>query len=250
MWLTAPRPGVPLQHERCRKRYPGSNACQRAPPPCALLSFLEKTHPRIETIDAGEQLSCIVDPSVNIVWWPRSLHNDMQRALPQALEQAGIFKHSAVVDDQSTINMVTSLFPRGPLRALLAADAASVVRCYLAALGTHALCINCCWMTTRYTGMQRALVKLETVTKTTCSRWHADHVAVRGLVTYVGAGTEFVANQYVDRKQLLLNLGVQDTGGYALRRGATVQQARSGDVLLLKGHAYEGFDGTCVRTMS
>lgn len=94
--------------------------------------------------------------------------------------------------------------------------------------------------------MQRALVKLETVTKTTCSRWHADHVAVRGLVTYIGAGTEFVSNQYVDRKQLLLGLGVQDTGGYALRRGATVQRAGPGDVLLLKGHAFQGFDGVCV----
>lgn len=94
------------------------------------------------------------------------------------------------------------------------------------------------------TGVQRALVKLETVTKTTCSRWHADYVAVRALVTYVGAGTEFVDNQHVDRKQLLLQLGVQDTGGYALRRGVTVHQAAPGDVLLLKGHAYEGFDGT------
>lgn len=91
--------------------------------------------------------------------------------------------------------------------------------------------------------MQRALVKLETVTKTTCSRWHADHVAVRALVTYVGAGTEFVDNRHVDRKQLLLSLGVQDTGGYALRRSATVHRAGPGDVLLLKGHAYEGFDG-------
>lgn len=63
-------------------------------------------------------------------------------------------------------------------------------------------------------------------------------------MTYAGAGTQFVENQHVHRKQLLLQLGVQDTGGYALRKGAHVDQAGVGDVLLLKGHAFDGFEGT------
>ncbi len=95
-------------------------------------------------------------------------------------------------------------------------------------------------------GYKKALVKLETVTKTTCSRWHADHVPVRCLVTYAGAGTQFVENRDVYRKQLWLQLGVQDTGGYEVRKGAHME-AGVGDVLLLKGHAYEGFEGMVMR---
>lgn len=37
--------------------------------------------------------------------------------------------------------------------------------------------------------------KLEVVETQSCPRWHADHVGVRLLVTYVGPGTCFIANE-------------------------------------------------------
>lgn len=140
MWLTAPR-SVPcsLHHVRSRN---SSDAChQRAPlPPRALLSFLDKSttqQPKIETIECGEQLQRITDPSVNVVWWPRPLDVHTQHAVAQALQHNGLFKHQVIVDAQSASTLVTSLFPEGPLRSLLADDAVDVVQRYLHALGTH-----------------------------------------------------------------------------------------------------------------
>ena len=139
MWLTAPRPALyPLQLQgQRRSTTTTSHACQRAAPPRALLSFLDTTHPKIETIGTGEQLSRIVDPSVNIVWWPRHLDADTQRMLPSALKHAGIFKHHVVVDAHTAAQSVMSLFPEGPLRTLLAADASDIVCLYLHALGPY-----------------------------------------------------------------------------------------------------------------
>ncbi|KAK9909505.1 hypothetical protein WJX75_003274 [Coccomyxa subellipsoidea] len=78
--------------------------------------------------------------------------------------------------------------------------------------------------------------------RTMCPRWHADHVTMRLLCTYFGAGTEFVENRYADRRPLQRML-FQDTQGYGIRDESAVQSASPGDVLYLKGHAFPGNAG-------
>ena len=71
---------------------------------------------------------------------------------------------------------------------------------------------------------------------------------VRGLVTYCGGGTQFLDDRDADRRQLQRLIG-SDTGGFRVRRGGTVRQAATGDLLLLKGHSYAGNAGQCSSDM-
>lgn len=44
-------------------------------------------------------------------------------------------------------------------------------------------------------GYERVRARLEVLGGTPCPRYHADHVAVRMLVTYAGPGTWYVENR-------------------------------------------------------
>ncbi|KAJ9519780.1 hypothetical protein QJQ45_013450 [Haematococcus lacustris] len=81
-------------------------------------------------------------------------------------------------------------------------------------------------------------VKLEVLHATPCPRWHADHVTARLLVTYLGPGTEFVENRFVERRWSLASGQVDPSVGHVDAQAA--QQAGEGDILLLKGHAWPG----------
>lgn len=119
-------------------------------------------------------------------------------------------------------------------------------------------------------GTTDALVGIEVIQNQPCSRWHADHVPLRLLVSYIGAGTEFVPNRFVDRcaasswvtggrtsaiadtdlpavvrcrRPLSGALKLSNHGGFSLLPGAPVRQAGPGEVLLLKGGAFPGCEG-------
>ncbi|KAK9845309.1 hypothetical protein WJX81_003087 [Elliptochloris bilobata] len=101
-------------------------------------------------------------------------------------------------------------------------------------------------------GLQRARLTLQALTSAVCNRWHSDKVtaracrskliAVRGLVTFCGAGTEFLDDRDADRRELQRFLR-RDTGGFGVRRNGAVHRAAAGDLLLLKGHSYAGNAG-------
>lgn len=77
-----------------------------------------------------------------------------------------------------------------------------------------------------------------------CRRFHCDHVGLRLLCTYAGPGTEWLADAtwrraLLARKDLALGAFNQ-----AIAAGADgVRRAGTGDVLVLKGHAWPGNAG-------
>ncbi|BDA42337.1 probable sodium/hydrogen exchanger 4 at N-terminal half [Coccomyxa sp. Obi] len=91
-------------------------------------------------------------------------------------------------------------------------------------------------------GHGRITATLALIDNTMCPRWHSDHVTMRLLCTYIGAGTEFVENRFADRRPLQ-RLLFQDTQGYGIKDEGAVQRASPGDVLFLKGHSFPGNSG-------
>jgi uncharacterized protein with PhoU and TrkA domain len=73
-------------------------------------------------------------------------------------------------------------------------------------------------------------MRLELVDKTLCPLFHVDKVPVRMVTTYHGAPTEWLCENDVNREAI--NRRQHDK---VMRPDATVQVARSGDVLLFKG---------------
>jgi len=74
-----------------------------------------------------------------------------------------------------------------------------------------------------------------------CPRFHVDHVTLRGVVTYVGAGSEWVDHGAVDRRRMGHAAdGVADDRSGLLRPGAVIERARPFDLVLFKGTAWPG----------
>ena len=86
-------------------------------------------------------------------------------------------------------------------------------------------------------------VRLNTLTKTMCPRFHADRVMVRLLTTYGGPGTEWIPNEDVDRARLGRPLvDNQDP----LAQSNNIQRLEEGDVGLFKGEIWPDNEGNGV----
>lgn len=94
------------------------------------------------------------------------------------------------------------------------------------------------------TGCASVGVRLARVEAAMCPRFHVDRVLVRVVSTYAGLGTEFLAGEDADRRWLgHAARGASDETSGLLRGGAVIRQARTGDVVLLKGEAWPGNTG-------
>lgn len=86
-------------------------------------------------------------------------------------------------------------------------------------------------------------VRLATLTSAMCPRFHVDHVTLRAVVTYAGAGTEWVDRAAVDRRWLGHAAGaLPDERSGLLRPGARIERAAPFDFVALKGTAWPGHD--------
>ena len=85
-------------------------------------------------------------------------------------------------------------------------------------------------------------LRLRTLDKPMCPRFHVDRVTCRLLTTYAGAGTEYLANEDVDRSQLGRPVADRDRLPL-LRDDAVIHRMPAGAVALCKGEAWPGNEG-------
>ena len=85
-------------------------------------------------------------------------------------------------------------------------------------------------------GAQRVGLRLRTLDKAMCPRFHVDHVPVRLLTTYAGVGSQWLKEQAMDRRHL-----AQPEAEPVDPR--VIQQFGCGDVGLLKGEKWHGNEG-------
>ncbi len=85
-------------------------------------------------------------------------------------------------------------------------------------------------------GAEELGVRLYTLTRDMCPRFHVDRVGVRLLCTYAGPATEWLENVHVVRSAL-------GATGEVPRPGAPVRSLERFDVALLKGEAWPGNAG-------
>lgn len=89
------------------------------------------------------------------------------------------------------------------------------------------------------TGCELVGVRLARLETAMCPRFHIDKVTVRVVSTFVGGGTEYLAEEDVDRRWLgHAAPGKSDEVSGLLRSGARIRRAEAGDVVLLKGEAW------------
>jgi hypothetical protein len=89
------------------------------------------------------------------------------------------------------------------------------------------------------TGCEFVGVRLVRLEAAMCPRFHVDKVTVRVVSAFAGNGTEYLAEEDVDRRWLgHAARGVSDEASGLIRPGARVRRAEAGDVVLLKGEAW------------
>lgn len=92
------------------------------------------------------------------------------------------------------------------------------------------------WLVAAYTcllGAHRLGVRVRVLDGAMCPRMHVDHVPVRLLSTYAGAGSEWLAEGAIDRARLQKSLPAVDK----------VRRLAAGEVALLKGEKWLGNEG-------
>lgn len=176
-------------------------------------------------------LAAILDPDVHIAIWRRP----PDQRIVDLLERPGctIGRHSRFVGHSAQLD------PGRDLADLLPAAARAADPHGARALIDDVAGI--CEMFTELLCADELMVSLESPEEATCPRFHVDRVGVRMLVTYLGPGTELLANEHVDRSWLgHAGHGRSDARTGLMRPGAEIQQTAPFDVVLLKGEAWPG----------
>ncbi len=100
---------------------------------------------------------------------------------------------------------------------------------------------RCVELLSDLTGCEQVGVRIARLQEAMCPRFHVDRVTLRAVCTYEGQGTEFAAEDGVDRRRLgHLAGGEADEDSGLLRCADAVHVAPAGDLLFLKGEAWPG----------
>lgn len=179
----------------------------------------------VSIAETPQGLTAIASSDVNLAVW--------RRMLPAALaDSIAAHRHRAITGEvwfdacdssAATEGHYVSLLRDVAVadRPLWAADIQPLVTTFARLAGAHVV---------------RAT--LETVTGSGCRKFHVDHIGLRLLCTYDGAGTEWVPDEFVCRSMLAIG----DNDDIVADRDA-IESLACGDVGLFKGEAWPGNAG-------
>ncbi len=174
--------------------------------------------------DAPTIFADIYQQQTNIAIWQRNLPLNLQQYIADLLSQGRTFQASMNVTSQNAHASINELLFDTDDNNPLSADIAELVEmfCYLFELKQVGL---------RLTTLDRAM----------CPRFHVDNVPCRLVTTYQGVATQWLPHEIVDRRKLGRgNNGLSDDRSGIYQTPNAIQQLSVGDVALLKGERWEG----------
>lgn len=162
-------------------------------------------------------MTSILEDGVNLAVWQRQLPAQLQdfAALVVTLDPLVSDERVIEVDEQRT-----------PVLSGVLREAADFH-------GYESFVADVTWLVDAYTcllGARRLGLRLRVLDGAMCPRFHVDHVPLRLLTTYVGAGSEWLEEGGIDRRTLQPPVD-------------NVQRLQAGDVALLKGEKWSGNEG-------
>lgn len=154
----------------------------------------------------------IFDPGVQVCSWQREIDPAIERYLSQ-LQQT---PESQVIETlSSAVSPRLGGLPGGAGRASLIEDLSLLREIVCELLDSEA-----------------AGLRLARIGRAMCPGWHVDRVGIRLVCTYQGPGTQWLADQGVDRGDL--HAAPSGDGDFI--------QATTGEIVLLKGALWQGND--------
>jgi len=177
--------------------------------------------------DSAEILADIYQDDVNISIWQRRLPMDLLKAAARILSLDHAFRFSSSVTPQDTFNSLYDALGANREARLISEDVSEVVYMF------------CCLFDLEQVGL-----RLTTLDRAMCPKFHVDRVPCRLVTTYSGIATEWLSHQDVDRGKLGVgSQGKTDEESGLYRNRSNIHQLTSGDVALLKGESWMGNEG-------
>ena len=177
--------------------------------------------------DSAGGLADIYQDKVNISIWQRSLSLDLSKAVEQVLNLNHAFWFSSSVGPCDTFSSLFDALGENASARLISEDIAKIVEMF------------CCLFDLEQVGL-----RLTTLDRAMCPKFHVDRVPCRLVTTYSGIATEWLSHQDVDREKLGVgSLGKSDEESGIYRDHGDIRQLASGDVALLKGESWLGNEG-------
>lgn len=180
----------------------------------------EQAHPTSSLlfVDEVTDLTAIYDEATNIVTLRRTPSSDLIAEAKRAAEELGSKRFEISADDQGAALAELEGYPH------LAADVQLLAE-----------------ILTDLTECDSVGIRISRLTKAMCPRFHVDRVMLRLVVTYNGPGTEFVANEHINRRYLGgMSREMRDELGGLFLVPDCVQRAQAFDLVALKGTLWPG----------
>lgn len=180
--------------------------------------------PAVSESDHPGVLADIFQDSCNIAVWQRSLPSGLQRDarnLLRAVRPPQI--ELTVTPANCTTELQKALQDFQPAHALIE-DMTSLVDLFCGLFD-----------------LEHARLRLATLDRVMCPRFHVDRVPCRLVTTYHGCSTQWLTHEAVDRTKLGKgNNGLPDELSGIYRSAEDIRQLANGDVALLKGSLWQG----------
>ncbi|WLH12743.1 DUF1826 domain-containing protein [Pseudomonas hefeiensis] len=174
--------------------------------------------------DTPRILTQILDDDTNLTVWQRQLPAHISDFAAMVLSMDQPLAESLVID-----------LPQEDAQPALEGLAAGFRDLH----GYEGFIADVSWLVSAFAcllGARRVGLRLRTLDKAMCPRFHVDHVPVRLITTYAGVGSQWLKEGAMDRRRL-----AQPEAEPGDPRA--VQQLACGDVALLKGEKWHGNEG-------
>ena len=169
-------------------------------------------------------LADIYQSDTNIVIWQRCSTDVLAKAAKRIVDLHPSLQTSQTVTPQSAFAAVREVLGTTEDARVLSEDIAQLVDMF------------CCLF-----DLKRAGLRLATLDRAMCPRFHVDRVPCRLVTTYKGVATQWLPHHLVDRNKLGAGSeGRPDDESGLFAQTSDIQQLNQGNVALLKGELWEG----------
>ncbi len=179
-------------------------------------------HHAIESEQSSDLATIYQEKNISI--WRRDLSIAVQRNLEVLMKSGREYRAAMTVSPQNAEAAINELLGCGNQNHALSKDIAELVDMF------------CVLFDLKQTGL-----RLTTLDRAMCPRFHVDHVPCRLVTTYQGVATQWLPHHAVDRSKLGRgNQGLPDEQSGIYLNESDICQLTTGDVALLKGELWEG----------
>lgn len=183
-----------------------------------------------ESFSISDQLGVLSDiyhEDKNIVIWQREFSDSLKQAAEDIVNNNPKLQISATVTPQNAHSIINHELGLVEFGSIVSDDIAQLVDMF------------CCLFDSKNVGL-----RLTSLNKAMCPRFHVDRVPCRLVTTYFGVATQWLDHNSVDRSKLgPANQGKPDELSGLFQNQSDIQQLAQAHVALLKGELWERNEG-------